>query len=238
MTRAEQYSKSLETKHYPYILSRDYSEFYEQIKLKLQGIDIPEEYDHEPTCCFCEQRFILGHTKWSKTNEHLDNNDKNHEPWNICWAHRHCNEDKRYNPDLQIIAKSILERNKKWHQDHLDFEYTREREKITPPQERRDEQTEIDLNVAHHEITENFLTEKITIKNPRLLVSDSISCIVLRCRKQTGHGSSQAVRNYLNVLACSEGDYKIEKIEGKNYLFVRVKKKLPDITKIPQEDNL
>lgn len=216
------FTKNLEAKMEPYLRQRDDPQ-------SLLPVDHPDYL--ECTCCFCGQRFLEGNTKWCKTTEHLDNNRENNKPWNITKAHRHCNEKKRYDPDLQIIASELIERNKKYEDEHP-FESLRAREKT----QLVDEQTEIDLNVAHNEIAENFLNEKIVQKYPRHLLSDSINCIVLRCRKQTGHGSAQAIRNYINVLACTEGDYQIEKIEGKNYVQKRIKKK-PQSQNIPQEEN-
>lgn len=194
----------------PLMIERDYSEGEGQ------------------TCCFCEQRFISGHTLWKRTWEHLDNNDENEALWNLAWAHWKCNQDKIDDFDLQFQARDIIKKNQQWEKENNvllesekknSFESARAREKTQPA----NEDTEIDLNVAHHEIAENFLTEKIIDKNPRTQLSDSIHCITLRCRKQTGHGSAQAIRNYLNVLSCSEGIYKIEKIEGKNYIVRRSK---------------
>lgn len=171
--------------------------------------------NEEETCCFCEQRFIPEHTLWRKTWEHLDNDKENESLWNLAWAHWHCNEKKKNDFDLQIQAREIIKKNQEW-EEQFSFESAREgeRENTTDTYE----QTEIDLNKAHFELAQNFLTEKITNKSPRFLVSDAVSCIVLRCKKQTGHGSSQSVRNYINVLACSEGSYQIEKIEGKSFV--------------------
>jgi len=176
----------------------------------------------EHVCCFCEQRFLQGNSKWSRTWEHLDNDKTNEALWNLEWAHLYCNEKKRHDADLQILARELIKKNQEWETKfNFDaFESARESERKTDT----DEHTEIDLNKAHFEIAENFLHEKITKKNPRYLLSDAVSCIVLRCKKQTGHGSSQSVRNYLNVLSCTEGDYDTDKIEGKNYIFERVKK--------------
>ena len=216
-------TRNLEAKMEPYLRQRDDPK-------SLLPVNHPDYL--ECTCCFCEQRFLEGDIKWGKTNEHLDNNRENNKPWNIAKAHRYCNEKKRYDSDLQIIASELIERNKKYEDEHP-FESARERNKTQPI----DEQTEIDLNVAHHEIAENFLHEKIIPQYPRYLLSDSINCIVLRCRKQTGHGSAQAIRNYINVLACTEGKYQIEKIEGKNYVQKRIKKKLPDTREISKENN-
>lgn len=171
----------------------------------------------ECTCCFCEQRFIEGHSKWRRTWEHLDNDDANQELWNLAWAHFYCNNIKKGNPEFQSIAFDIIQRNKKW-QSTFDFESAREREKLSDPEEH----TEIELNTAHMQETREFLAEKITDKpDSKYPFSDAIYCIVSRCREETGHGSPQAVRNYLKELTCSEGKYNVKKIKGVNYIVRR-----------------
>ncbi|MBL4817972.1 MAG: hypothetical protein JKY15_01895 [Deltaproteobacteria bacterium] len=191
------------------------------VQVKRTPLMNERDYPHgaERVCCFCEQRFLPGHTLWKETWEHLDNDGKNHALWNLAKVHWKCNEDKNKDFDLQILARELIKKNQAW-EETFDFESLRARERTNDTQEHK----EIDLNRAHYEITENFLTEKITEKKPRYLLSDGVSCIVLRCKKKTGSGSTQSVRNYLNVLSCTEGKYEIDKIEGKNYIFERTKK--------------
>lgn len=179
--------------------------------------DYPEYPEQECTCCYCEQRFIENHPLWKRTWEHLDNDKTNQELWNLAWAHFFCNNKKKNDPDLQIIAFELIQKNKKW-QSTFDFESAREREKLAEPAEH----TEIDLNTAHVQITTEFFAEKITGLNPSYPLGDAVYCIVLRCREETGHGSAQAVRNYINELCCSEGKYKIEGKKGKSYITKRL----------------
>lgn len=198
MLQARSLTPKIKNMRTPYIIARDYPN--------------GEEF----TCRYCEQRFINTNFKWKRTWEHLNNDKENNELWNLAWAHWQCNQQKKNNPELQVMAHELIKRNKQWEEEN-DFEFARER-KIKEPTE---EQTEIDLNMAHHKITEEFLAEKLPDNNAKHTLSDAVNCIVLRCRKKTSHGSSQAVRNYLNVLSCSEGLYKVEKIDGKNYIMRR-----------------
>jgi len=182
-------------------------------KAKFTPILKERDYDdQESWCIYCGGRFIESHTSWCREWEHLNNNSECNEDWNLVWAHAICNEKKKYDFDMQGFAQELAKKNKKWFSESM-----RGREKKQPTAEA----TEIDLNVAHMEITEQFLTEKLPDKNKRHLLLDAINCIALRCKKQTGHGSAQSVRNYLNILSCSEGNHEIRKIEGKNYIFQR-----------------
>lgn len=198
MSRTKSLTKRIQAQRTPLIIERDY----------------PDGEEH--VCFFCEQRFIKDHKLGKRSWEHLDNNDKNEELWNLVWAHHYCNEKKRYDADLQILAHEKIKQNKRWEETY-DFESVRAR-KIKSPTE---EQTEIDLNVAHMQITREFLAEKLPNYDSKHALKDAIFCMSARCRKQTGHGSPQSVRNYIDELCCSEGPYKIEKQNGKNYIFRR-----------------
>jgi len=198
MPQAKSLTKRIQAQRTPLIIERDYPN--------------NEEY----TCCYCEQRFIETHILWHRTWEHLDNNDENEELWNLAWAHWKCNQDKKIYAELQIQAREIIKKNKEWESNH-DFESAREREIKSPTEE----QTEIDLNVAHMQVTREFLAEKLPNYDSKYPLKDAIFCIVARCRKQTGHGSPQSVRNYIDELSCSEEHYNREKQNGKNYIFRR-----------------
>ena len=193
-------SPAIKTERYPLIIQRDYPNNSPQV------------------CCFCRQEFINGDFTYKRTWEHLDGNDKNQDLVNLAFSHWRCNQLHKYSRVLKQKSVDLIQRNRNWEKQY-DFESLRAREKTSTT----NEPTEIDLNVAHNEITEDYLTELINGKNSRIQLTDSINCIALRCRKKTGHGSIPSVRNYLNILACSEGEYKIEKIEGKNYITRREK---------------
>lgn len=165
-----------------------------------------------PVCFYCEQRFLNNNKKWCRTWDHLDNDESHNYPENFVFAHWNCNQNKKFNIDWQILAQEKLQENLK-----LAFEFTRERNKIS----NTDEPTEIDLNVAHRKITQEFLVEKLSV-DEKLDFVDTINCITLRCENQTGHGSKQSVRNYLDVLSCSEGKYRKFKEGGKTWISKRL----------------
>lgn len=204
MPQAKSLTRNIMAKRTPLILERDYP----NSRLHIEDPDY-----EEIVCCFCHQRFLEGNTKWRKTWEHLDNNKENEELWNLAWAHAYCNEKKRHDADLQIQARDLIKKNQAW-EETFDFESARERE----GENKTDEQTEIDLNVAHRQIVSEFLAERLPKENSTWDFTDAINCITLRCETQTGHGSKQSVRNYLDVQCCSEGKYLKEKSKGKTIL--------------------
>lgn len=206
MPPAKSLTKRIKAQRTPFILERDYP------KSSLHPSD--PDYE-EPVCCYCEQRFIEGHTLWHKTWEHLDNNKENEELWNLKWAHWKCNEDKIYSGELQSIAKDLIQENKKWEEQH-DFELSSERESDKPTAAQP--HFEADINTAHFQVTSEFLAEKIHEKNPLYELEDAIYSIVTRCRKKTGHGSHQSVRGYIKELCCTENKYEIEKKGGTKFI--------------------
>ncbi len=196
---ARSLTTAVKARRVPLLIERDYSN------------------DEEHICCYCEQRFLNDIPKWKKTWEHLDNDETNEELWNLMWAHWNCNQKKKYFIDYQIMAQDLIKKNQEW-QNIFDIEEFLKERKIKQPTE---EHTEIELNTAHFQKTTEFLAEKIPDEESEHLLNDAIYCIAARCRKETGHGSSQAVRNYLNELCCSEQRYKIVKKSGKNYIMKR-----------------
>ncbi len=86
------------------------------VKAKRTPLIIERDYPNgeEPTCCYCEQRFINNTSKWKKTWEHLDNDETNEELWNLMWAHWYCNQKKKYFIDYQIMAQDLIKKNQEW----------------------------------------------------------------------------------------------------------------------------
>ncbi len=189
-------------KRTPFIIERDYPNAVEQ------------------TCCFCEQRFIKDHLLWKKTWEHLDDNDDNEELWNLAWAHHHCNEKKRYDADLQILAYEKIKQNKKW-EETFDFESGRERDKDS----HTDELTEGNVN--------QIINKLVKAELESLLPENSIEIIsytkilrglhYLTIQQTGGRGSEQATRRSLDAHCSIHAPWKDEK-QGKGNRIIRRRK--------------
>lgn len=96
-------------------------------------------------------------------------------------------------------------------------ESLRAREKIPDV----DGHIEIDVNTANTKITREYLAERLH-SEAKIDFIDALNCITLRCIEQTEHGSKQSVRNYLDVLTCSDGKYRKFKENGRTYITKRV----------------
>lgn len=143
--------------------------------------------------------------------EHLNNNRNDSRIENIALAHQSCNIKKASSYDYQIIAAEKLKEN-----ESKMFVG----EKIYMPTEAKEASTEIDINVTNFEITEQFLRERITTDGS-MEFTDALNSIAYLCKKKTGHGSQQSVRNYISILTSSVGQFMITKNEEKKKIIVR-----------------
>ncbi len=151
-------------------------------------------------CFYCECTFsAINPAEY----EHLNNNPSDNRPENIVYACHSCNNKKKFNFDLQIMAQEKLESN----------------EKAVLMRERRqaDSGTKIDLssqqeiNKTNTQITDQFLLEH-TLHGESFVLKDGVDAIVNICQENNGTGSQSAVYRYL--------DYKCNPINGKYTIFL------------------
>ena len=177
--------------------------------------------ESEPTCIFCEQRFILYDTRWAKVWEHLDNDDTNNTFENSAWAHKKCNEDKKFNYDFQLIATEKLKQNI-LYSGSLGVERRREK-----PNTDTHTNEQIDANQQILEISEKYLAERLLSQLGRppneteLNWNDTRETIAFRCYKKHRHGSQSTVYRALKLLTCGEAPYRRDKIDGNLKIFKR-----------------
>jgi len=82
--------------------------------------------------------------------------------------------------------------------------------------------TEIKISKNSYDITEQYVTEKILTDN-RISWHDALYGSVYQCKKKTGYGSVQCVRNYLYTLTSPEAPFMVVKDEnGKKMIQRRV----------------
>ena len=136
-------------------------------------------------------------------------------------AHSICNEQKKNNPDYQIIAREKFIFNMKWVQQ---FDPTRKGERENNPHTDTEELTDSEIGKIIDKITQKFLDERLKGQNPKycLLRSDARSCIVFLVKKETdGRASPQAVDRAINAYCCSIADYVSKKEDGKRIIRLR-----------------
>ena len=91
--------------------------------------------------------------------------------------------------------------------------------------ERKGEETtpfsnEIEINKQNFEITQQYLTEVIETDDS-IEYKDAVNSVAMLCKKKTGHGSTQSVREYLNMLTSREGPFVIVKNDEKKRIIVK-----------------
>jgi len=209
LTYAKTLTKRIVAQRTPLILERDYPN-------SLLPKNDPD-YE-EPTCCYCEQRFMPKSTLWTRTFEHFDNNSENQELWNLGWVHWKCNQDKKNDTDLQILAREIISRNRKWEESY-NFELSNEK-KFTENTEPIKPDSEIEISKTNYPIVEKYLTERITTDGKILYKNALASCAYI-CKKRTTNGSVQAARNYIDMLTSDEGPFMIIKDENEKKIIVK-----------------
>ena len=107
-----------------------------------------------------------------------------------------CNIKKISDFDMQIQAKDKLKENE-------DGNFVRE---IKP--EVKMPTSEIDINMSNSEITRQYLEEVINTDGS-ITFSDALNSCAFLCKDKTGHGSQQAIRNYIQMLTSSVAPFMV-----------------------------
>lgn len=142
-------------------------------------------------CFYCKISLSLSEIIW----EHLDDNRKHNVIDNLVFACRTCNNKKPHDIDMQLIAQEKL-------RDNLKRNYMRE---IINTKNKQT--SEIEISVSNFEIAEIFLHKNVPIE-----FTEALNSITYECKKKTGYGSQQSVRNYIDSLCSSTAPFEIYKV--------------------------
>ena len=154
-----------------------------------------------PNCFYCkkEQPNIL---------EHLDDNRDHNILENFVLSHQTCNVAKKNNFDYQVMAQDKSNQNKLTP--------------FIPIEDNTSEEvsTEIKISKTNFEITEQYLSEKI-LTDDSITWHDALYGSTFKCKKLTGYGSVQCIRNYLYILTSPESPFMKTKDKNKKPIIVR-----------------
>jgi len=165
-------------------------------KMKHDWFNLINERDRGFYCFYCKKTLSLTHF----VHDHLNDNRKDNRIENIVHACSTCNNKKKYDFDMQLLAKQKLEESEIGNSM---------REKISSkPREMK----ELDVSIENYEIAEEFITKEIDV-NGHILVKEAKSSIAYVCRKTNGTGSPQAVTNYISTLTSKVAPFEIVKNE-------------------------
>jgi len=177
-------------------------------KQKLEYLPFLIERDGGFCCWYCKQDLEIR----TYVYDHLNCNRGDNRIENVVLSCQPCNIKKAHDFDMQILAKDKLRENE-------DKNFLRERN-YTEIQEKSQTSTEIDINVSNFDLTEQYITERVLADGsvPHDVALNSCTYI---CKKKTGHGSQQSVRQYIATLTSEVGPFMIVKNEAKKKIIVK-----------------
>jgi len=159
-------------------------------KMKRDWLDPIISRDGGQVCFYCKISLSLSEIVW----EHLDDNRKHNVMDNLVFACRRCNNKKPHDIDMQLIAQDKL-------QDNIKSNYMRE---IISTKNKQT--SEIEISVTNFDIAEIFLHKNVPIE-----FTQALNSITYECKKKTGYGSQQSVRNYIDSLTSSTAPFEVYK---------------------------
>ncbi len=178
---------------------------------KRMYLELLIERDGGYRCFYCKKEF----GKERPIFEHLNSDPRDNRPENLVLSCQSCNIKKIDDIELSRIADDKLEQN-------VREIYVRDNDlnKILSKNSSKTELTkEIDINTKNVDVVEKYIEEQVQSLGC-VEFKDILNSCVYICRKSTGHGSQQSVRNYISTLTSSVGPYEIFK-EGKKSLIQR-----------------
>ena len=170
---------------------------------KLEDLPILIQRDGGFTCWYCKKEL-----KDQYIYEHLNSNRQDNRIENLVLACQSCNIKKITDFDMQIRARDKLKENE-------DGNFVRE---IKP--EVKMPTSEIDINMSNSEITRQYLEEVINTDGS-IPFSDALNSSAFLCKDKTGHGSQQAIRNYIQMLTSSVAPFMVILDEKKKKIIVK-----------------
>ena len=170
------------------------------------------ERDGGFVCFYCKKQLDYK----TAVFDHLNNNDADNRLDNLVLACQSCNIKKIGDNTMRLQAYEKMELNefsifvgeKKYSSDNAIDEETPEVSK------------EIDINTTNFQITEQYI-EEVTQTKGSILFREALDSCVYLCKKKTGHGSQQSVRNYLSTLTSSVAPFEVIRGEDGKKVIVK-----------------
>lgn len=163
-------------------------------------------------CFYCKTPFVEELEQFKPTLDHLNGDETNNVMQNLVPCHLKCNNDKKTNPDMQILGKKQYQENCK---DPLFW-------KIDPDGEREgernknalgDEVTDAEVNRITNKTIRKFLEERIPEgTNKTWELNDAANCICNLVQEDTGgRGAVAVVRRQIDVFCCTISKFEIDR---------------------------
>lgn len=78
---------------------------------------------------------------------------------------------------------------------------------------------EIDINIANSDMTEQYIAEVVK-RDGFIEYKEALNSCVYICKRKSGHGSQQSVRNYIASLTSQVAPFEIKRNESKKKVIV------------------
>ncbi len=155
-------------------------------------------------CLYCKMLFVPQVPKWSREFDHLNCNREDNRIENLVIAHQECNQKKKYDSDMQILALEKLRQN-----ENSGSLGEGEKKSVI----HTETNMEIDTNVEFSRITEEFLTDHLKSRNGKppveteLDFKEALDTVTYRCYKENTHASQNTLRRIIDMFCCPEADF-------------------------------
>ena len=164
----------------------------------------------DPYCCFyCHYEFKNVKECWL---EHLDDDRTHNNPDNIVFTCRRCNAKKQHDHVMRMKAEEKLRHNES-------LEYVRDWKELQKLQKEPSEA--VAINQSNCDTTVQWLEERLPLGSSNtVLLKEAVDTITCECKYNTGHGSQQSIRNYIDYLTSSspKAPFEIFKLDNKRYI--------------------
>jgi len=176
---------------------------------KMKYLPLLIERDGGFNCVYCRKPL----TRKTAIFEHLNGDRRDNRFDNIALSHQSCNIKKKTDGNFSDIAILKREENERGI-----FVGEKNLQSIISPFQSQEVSKEISINKVNFDTTEKFIAEKIG-NDGFILYSDALDSSVYLCKKNSGHGSHQSVRNYISSLTSPVAPFEISKnTDGKKII--------------------
>jgi len=191
--------------------------FCDKLKVAIKNLSIGIKKKYLPTllkrdngfvCFYCGCELEID----SFVYEHLNNDRGDNRIENIVLACIRCNNKKPSNKEMCEKAIQKLKEN-----ENSNFMSERE---ISRKIQTQEASTEIEINVSNFEIVNQLINEVVNTDG-FISLKEAINSGAYLCKKKTGHGAPQTVRNYIEMLVSDVGPFKIIQNENKKKVIVK-----------------
>lgn len=210
-------------------------------KLSNEALDLIHSFNRgrDGYCCqFCkikgktdeECKFNVLDPKKKQTNHHLNGNQDDNRPINICDAHEECNRTERIDFDLELISNEILNSNFKRQSigeyDEINTELRRIYSQKIHEEDSREHPERVS-NRLYFQLSEEELARR-TVNGedvPYLTIMRNVMSLHYQAtggKIQGGGGSEKPARQAIDTLCSDYGEYEIFKKKTARYIRKRL----------------